>query len=328
MLTTTTPDLALGPGSVDRGESCPAGHQPRHRAGTQGSPVNAVVRPLCKQADALEGAGLGGSGSIAHVGVSPLPPPSRHRSHPCPQNGFQIGQECPTCLRGVIATRDIAEGETILSVPLSLAVRFRCACCPPSQPRRRPSAASLCALGMHTARPAPLLRPGRRRAGTKIRRSRRSMPTTCWTACTTTPPSTPPGPSSGSRTLAPTRCSLQRCAESARGWWSRGGGAGGLEVGAGWAATTAGFFLLRCGAEMLPPCSPLRHLVPPKQIYTDEQLEMLQTPELVGWCCRSLPPSQPASDCTCLPAPCGPVPASLPPLPLARLAPLRLANGI
>jgi len=39
------------------------------------------------------------------------------------QMSFQIGRACPTCPRGMLATKDIEPGELILAVPLALAVK-------------------------------------------------------------------------------------------------------------------------------------------------------------------------------------------------------------
>jgi hypothetical protein len=41
------------------------------------------------------------------------------------QQGFRIGQACPACLRGVVATRDLQPGDIIQAIPLTLAVWFR-----------------------------------------------------------------------------------------------------------------------------------------------------------------------------------------------------------
>jgi SET domain len=49
----------------------------------------------------------------------------KHSSPPqktLPQVKYAIGRECPTCLRGVVATKNIKKGERIISVPLSLAI--------------------------------------------------------------------------------------------------------------------------------------------------------------------------------------------------------------
>jgi hypothetical protein len=42
------------------------------------------------------------------------------------QSGFRIGQECDTCLRGVIATKDLEPGYVLQRIPFKLGVIFQC----------------------------------------------------------------------------------------------------------------------------------------------------------------------------------------------------------
>ncbi|KAL4421330.1 hypothetical protein ABPG75_010621 [Micractinium tetrahymenae] len=39
--------------------------------------------------------------------------------------GFKVGQECPTCLRGVIATKDFKPGDVIMKVPFTAVMRLK-----------------------------------------------------------------------------------------------------------------------------------------------------------------------------------------------------------
>lgn len=44
---------------------------------------------------------------------------------PLLQKGCKVGQECPTCLRGVIATKDFKPGDIIMKVPFTAVLRLK-----------------------------------------------------------------------------------------------------------------------------------------------------------------------------------------------------------
>lgn len=39
--------------------------------------------------------------------------------------GFKVGQECPTCLRGIVATKEFKEGDVIMKVPFTAVMRLK-----------------------------------------------------------------------------------------------------------------------------------------------------------------------------------------------------------
>lgn len=57
----------------------------------------------------------------------PPPPAHRHcsRPPPCMQPGAVVGRKCPTCPRGVFASKSLNAGDVILRVPLTLALPVR-----------------------------------------------------------------------------------------------------------------------------------------------------------------------------------------------------------
>lgn len=66
-----------------------------------------------------------------HCAAAPLPalahchPPAPPPTAAAEQKGFGIGRECPTCLRGAIATKDLKAGDTILKIPFSAVLRLK-----------------------------------------------------------------------------------------------------------------------------------------------------------------------------------------------------------
>lgn len=47
------------------------------------------------------------------------------RRPPALQPGAVVGRACPTCPRGLLASRDLREGDLIVRVPLTLALRVK-----------------------------------------------------------------------------------------------------------------------------------------------------------------------------------------------------------
>lgn len=57
--------------------------------------------------------------SLPLLKLSPLPLSTS------PQRGFGLGQACPTCLRGVVASRDLQAGDAILEMPFEAVLRLK-----------------------------------------------------------------------------------------------------------------------------------------------------------------------------------------------------------
>jgi hypothetical protein len=71
---------------------------------------------------------LGGGRGGATSGPQrlPVPPPTAAAAARClPQKGCKVGRECPTCLRGIVATKDFKTGDRIMKVPFKAVMRLK-----------------------------------------------------------------------------------------------------------------------------------------------------------------------------------------------------------
>lgn len=53
--------------------------------------------------------------------LPPLPPAAAAAV----QNGVAVGQECPTCMRGVLATKSFEDDDVIMKLPYSVMIAFK-----------------------------------------------------------------------------------------------------------------------------------------------------------------------------------------------------------
>lgn len=65
-----------------------------------------------------------GSGKRTHPGAEPSAASAAHGLRPQP--GALLGRACPTCPRGVFASKALKRGDVVMTVPLSLALAVRC----------------------------------------------------------------------------------------------------------------------------------------------------------------------------------------------------------
>ena len=63
--------------------------------------------------------------SLMPAPVDACPPCRLPAARSCAQSGFEIGQACPTCLRGVVASKDLQPDDVILKVPFTAVMRLR-----------------------------------------------------------------------------------------------------------------------------------------------------------------------------------------------------------
>ena len=86
-----------------------------------------LAQPTAAEQKLLDHVIANGGKVGAHPGRPHAGAGHRDRARECqlfaPQMAYTVGRECPTCLRGLVATRDIKKDEEVLGMPTHLAIR-------------------------------------------------------------------------------------------------------------------------------------------------------------------------------------------------------------